>query len=271
MFKALASTSVLLIFTISPILSQEQNGFPYSYTKQDNYIVTIGTGIGLASLLFDTDSPITLTEIEQLNRTSINAFDRGATYQWSPRIDQYSDYAIIATTIAPLLVNYPEFFYAKNFEQNLILSLMYGESLLITYNLASFTKSAFKRNRPFMYNSGLTPQERLTISETENYNNAFFSRHTAFAFCSATYLSTIYSDIHGNTMASKIIWGTSLVGATSVGILRYQSGQHFPTDIIAGAIIGGFTGFLIPWVHRKKNTTAQIMVTPQGFQFSYRF
>ena len=38
--------------------------------------------------------------------------------------------------------------------------------------------------------------------------------------------------------------------AAGVGYMRYESGRHFPTDIIVGAAVGSALGWGIPALHR---------------------
>ena len=37
------------------------------------------------------------------------------------------------------------------------------------------------------------------------------------------------------------------------GFARVESGNHFPTDAITGLLIGGFSGFVVPYLHRKES------------------
>jgi membrane-associated phospholipid phosphatase len=48
--------------------------------------------------------------------------------------------------------------------------------------------------------------------------------------------------------------------ASVTGYLRYYSGKHYPTDIIAGAIIGSITGWGIPALHRKRNENISVKI-----------
>ena len=41
------------------------------------------------------------------------------------------------------------------------------------------------------------------------------------------------------------------------------AGNHFPTDIIAGAIVGSVVGFLIPLIHESNEEEKQL-VMPAG-------
>jgi undecaprenyl-diphosphatase len=50
-------------------------------------------------------------------------------------------------------------------------------------------------------------------------------------------------------------WLTLGIGAaatTLVGIGRVKAGEHFPTDVIAGAMVGAGIGVLVPHLHREE-------------------
>jgi membrane-associated phospholipid phosphatase len=67
----------------------------------------------------------------------------------------------------------------------------------------------------------------------------------------------------------------SLFLASVVGYLRYEAGEHFPTDIVAGAVAGSAIGYAIPWMHRAfKETVSLILVVPHadyGFSVQLKF
>ena len=60
--------------------------------------------------------------------------------------------------------------------------------------------------------------------------------------------------------------------ATTVGIIRMSSGNHFATDVLAGAAIGTICGFIVPFFHSTTfrnmvglNKNTDITVSPLGF------
>ena len=64
-------------------------------------------------------------------------------------------------------------------------------------------------------------------------------------------LSVTFNKYNPDSNLTPYIWGSSLLIASAVGYLRYASGNHFPTDIIVGAIVGSVVGFLIPLIHES--------------------
>jgi len=48
-----------------------------------------------------------------------------------------------------------------------------------------------------------------------------------------------------------------------VGIERISAGQHFPTDVITAGLVGGATGFLVPWLHARSGAAGpSVTVAP---------
>jgi membrane-associated phospholipid phosphatase len=72
------------------------------------------------------------------------------------------------------------------------------------------------------------------------------------AFASASFISTVFSDYNPDSEWKPYIWTGSLLSAGIVGYLRYESGMHFPTDILVGAAVGSILGYAIPWMHRER-------------------
>jgi membrane-associated phospholipid phosphatase len=85
---------------------------------------------------------------------------------------------------------------------------------------------------------------------SEDYDS-FPSGHALMAFTSAAYTQTItslwYPDSQVMRAASIAAWSL----ATATAVLRVVSGNHYPTDVLAGAAIGSALGFLGPYLTNK--------------------
>jgi len=106
-------------------------------------------------------------------------------------------------------------------------------------------KYSFKRSRPYITNPD------LKAAGTGN-DPSFPSGHTSVAFSSATSLYLAYPKWYVAVPAFAY--------AASVGYSRMYLGVHYPTDVLAGAVIGAGSAWLMykanKWLFKKKPTVA---------------
>jgi membrane-associated phospholipid phosphatase len=145
-------------------------------------------------------------------------------------------------------------------------SVMYIENLFLSFAVVHTTKILIKRKRPYTYNKNVP----LKYKSDSSSRLSFFSGHTTHAFSSAVFLSTVYSKYYPDSKLKPYIWGVSLLSASITGYLRYASGNHFPTDIIMGAVIGSAIGYLIPLIH-EINEEEKELVVPAGNPYNNLF
>ena len=237
-----------------PACGQSPGQSPYQYRwSKDGWILgacAIG-GAGAAAVEHSIE-PITLEEINRLSRSDVNRFDRGATFNYSEQVTDAS-YALVGALVAAplaLLLDHD----VKNSWKTY--SLMYMETVAFAFIIPAFAKGTAERIRPFVYNPDVPMDTRMT----NDPRGSFFSRHTTMAFASAVFLSTVHDAYHPGSASNPYIWAGSLLAATAVGLMRVESGDHFPTDVIAGAAVGSAIGFVIPRMHRVD--TGRFSLTP---------
>jgi membrane-associated phospholipid phosphatase len=102
-------------------------------------------------------------------------------------------------------------------------------------------KYSFKRSRPFNETPGLTKLG-------DGNSPSFPSGHTSVAFASATSLYLAYPKWYVAVPAFAY--------AASVGYSRMYLGVHYPSDVLAGAVIGAGSAWLMykanKWLFKKK-------------------
>lgn len=125
--------------------------------------------------------------------------------------------------------------------------IVVAESVLWSNALSTLTMMAVRRPRPYAY-GGNAPIDKRTSGHA---SLSFFSGHTAGAFAAslATFETLRLAD------RPRLAWatlGVSLAGASFVGVSRVAAGDHFPSDVLAGALVGTSLGMLIPRLHSRR-------------------
>ena len=249
-----AAIVLLTILSLSPGRAHAQERpFPYELSGQDGLIFPVGMAAGMLGLYMSSKTePLTLAEITALDRQTVNGFDRGTTYNWSPTWQDRSDQPRNFLLISSVLLSGAPSFWRGEWSKTKTLATLFVEAASLTTAVTYMVKAIGSRARPYAYNTSLTPEERLAIvgPDDPSGHQSFISGHASSAFVAATLLSTIYADVHGPTTTSKVIWASSLSLASLTAYGRVKGGVHFPTDVMAGAAVGIAIGYLVPAIHR---------------------
>lgn len=103
-------------------------------------------------------------------------------------------------------------------------------------------KKIVQRDRPYLTHA-------FIVKRTEAGGYSFPSGHTSTAFYTSTYLCMLFPKWYVVVPASLY--------AVSAGYARMYQGVHYPTDVLAGAIVGAGSAWLAnkapTWIHKKKN------------------
>jgi undecaprenyl-diphosphatase len=119
------------------------------------------------------------------------------------------------------------------------LVLLYAIQSAVIYGL----KFLIKRERPFFF---LDMASKLSQGPGEILDPSFPSAHTAFAFMMATLLSYWFPKY-------RVIF---LIVAGLIGWTRIYLGLHYPTDVIAGALLGyGITKLFLHYITLQENAS----------------
>jgi undecaprenyl-diphosphatase len=122
----------------------------------------------------------------------------------------------------------------------LYLLLFYGIQSGVVYGL----KLLINRKRPLVF---LETLSKLSEGPGEILDPSFPSAHTLFAFMMATLLATWFPRY-------RIIF---YIVAAFIGWTRIYLGLHFPTDVIAGGLLGyGITRLFLYWIDLRLAKTA---------------
>lgn len=156
-------------------------------------------------------------------------------------------FKFITGSVTPVVIAAPVFLVAhaliKNDSSQKSKAVLVCSSLAIAGTVSTLLKYAVHRDRPF---------ETYTFidKETSGGSYSFPSGHTSAAFSLATSVSIAYPKWY--VIAPAFLW------ATSVGYSRMDLGVHYPTDVLAGAIIGSSSAFLSYKMNRWLNKKLKI-------------
>ena len=122
-------------------------------------------------------------------------------------------------------------------------SLYMAGAYLISTGITQSLKRIVKRERPFeKYN--------FIIQRTHTDSYSFPSGHSSSAFNTATSLSIVFPKWY--VIVPSYAW------ATAVAYGRMYQGVHYPSDVLAGAVIGAGSAWLSfkiqHWIDKKKTT-----------------
>jgi membrane-associated phospholipid phosphatase len=131
-------------------------------------------------------------------------------------------------------------------------SLVFAEAFMVSEGIALLGKTILGRARPYAY---LPEAERpgdvlYDISKDRTFGS-MPSGHSSSAWTGATMGITEHLLLRPNAgwpeRVGVSFLGGALAGSTSA--LRVEAGQHFPSDVVAGAVIGIVTGVTVPLLH----------------------
>ena len=119
-------------------------------------------------------------------------------------------------------------------------ALYMAGAFVLSSVVTNVTKQIVKRQRPYQQYPYITE-----LSAGGGYS--FPSGHTSAAFTTATSLSLYFPKWY--VIVPAYLW------AGSVGYSRMYQGVHYPTDVLAGAVVGAGSAFLAykvqKWIDKK--------------------
>ncbi len=234
-----------LLLGTRPVLAADNDPFPYELEGSTEAAVLGSTAI-LFGLGFWADqgyAPLAPEEIAALDPETINWFDRSATRRYSPSAAKASDIMLYATVAAPLSLGLTD----QGSRDAGTLGLMYLETYALQGGLTYLAKNLFSRTRPYVYNDN--PDIPLELKMEKTSRRSFYSGHTSAAFASMVFLASVFERLYPDSSARGWVWGGCMTAAATTGYLRYAAGRHYPTDILVGAAMGAFVGYLVPSLH----------------------
>ena len=247
------SITVILCFLVICAPVKAESVFSLDF-KTDITLSALAVGAFVSSLLIKT--PPSQSQIPpSLSKRDVNAFDRllMVTRQ-NAAIKRASDITMVGLGFLPLVS------LIDNFTVSAVTTylVMYSQAMLLAYGTRMLFKNNVTRFRPYSHDG--------RELRTGHRHDSFPSGHTCAAFLSATFFSTTFVlENPGSRWKWPAIIGSHTLAA-SVGAMRMMGGMHFLTDVLAGAAMGSFFGWLIPVLHapRRRNNEQAFPVKLTG-------
>ncbi len=193
-------------------------------------------------------------KIEGFSTDRMNFLDKTATDNWSMKSSNISDYLLTGMALSPFLL-----YSSRDIRDDKgDIGVLYLEAVMVNGAITQMIKNTVKRKRPYLYNEEVPYSQKM---QTDAYRS-FISGHTSTVFMSAVFTIRVLKDYNINHDTRQYVQTALLSTAILTGYLRYQAGKHFPTDIIAGSIIGSAVGYAIPEIHKKNNEKNNIRLYP---------
>jgi membrane-associated phospholipid phosphatase len=193
-----------------------------------------------------------------------NWFDEQFIYPYDENISLASDLTSSLTMLAPAA-----FLFAAPTSDWIGIGLTYGTTSLASYAVRTVLKNTITRPRPYMVLGNTDPHP----SDTSEQDQSFPSGHTLMAFSSAAYTQTVFFLKYPDSPYKGSVTAATWALAATTAVLRVASGNHFVTDVLAGAAIGSLLGFAGPYlthlIFRDKDNAPTLMIGPSvGLQVS---
>ena len=248
--------------TINTLIAVAQIPAESPYTlKTGREVVLLGAGAATLGASFAVNKNLTaLTpgEVQRLNVLDITPqFDRRATANYSSSAARLSDVTLVANVAlaggVALACRRPSENSSFITRDLYTVGVMYVETILINNGVNNIVKDAVGRTRPYAYNAAAPLDEKLD----KDARRSFYSGHASNAFATAVFAAEVFRHYHPNSRAKPWIWVGSLGLAAGTSYLRYEAGQHFPSDLLVGAAMGSLAGWGIPKLHQNRTGNAQ--------------
>lgn len=196
----------------------------------------------------------TAKDLTQFSKNDVNAFDRSAIGPINDNLEIWSYLTNgLATHFIWLLLFGKEG--RSDFTKVLV---MYAQAYVIIPIFTQWTQPLVARKRPYFYSD----EEDIDTRLSTRAQTSFISGHANYGFCFAVLFANLFSDYYPDSPFRYVVWPLCLGTASATCLLRYAGHQHYPTDLLAGALTGSFVGWFVPFMHKKKEGKKRVTIEP---------
>ena len=195
--------------------------------------------------------------LSTLSRHDVPLIERFACDKYSKKLSHYSDNTRSALVGLTLLASFSLISESRDDGLKAFITdvTMFIEAEILISGLTQCAKGISQRYRPYAYNENLSVEKR----SSKHASQSFWSGHTSTAYMMAAFTGYVYQNRNPESHLIKPVWITGITLATATGILRISSGNHFPSDVIVGAVAGSLVGWIVPRIHRERSHSLSIV------------
>ena len=233
-----------ILFLLLSVSLLAQNTYRLTWGRE---AALIGGGVTMwyaAKRAGPLNPPLSEAQVLGLDASHINSLDRFATRQNSARARRNSDLLLYTSPAWPTLLLLDP----AVRRQAPTVGVMSAEAVLLTVGLTNLVKELGHRTRPYAYH----PDVPLSDKINQDAQRSFFSGHTSVLAASTFVTAKIWTDCHPDSRWKPAVWASAAVLPAAMGCLRVRGGRHFPTDVLAGLVVGGAVGWLVPQLHKRE-------------------
>lgn len=196
-------------------------------------LVTALTPYLLADRIIRPRCPCPIDELSDLDRWAVGKRSHAAVVT--------SDLILGAAVAFPVLARAAPRGMDGAFLEDMV---VYGEALAVSAALVSVMKVAVQRPLPRTYEG-----DPAMVASSEGYRS-FYSGHVTITTTALVAWARIRELSGGESSAWP--WLLAAGASAGVGIARIEAGNHFPTDVVMGAVVGTAVGYVVPTLHRRR-------------------
>jgi membrane-associated phospholipid phosphatase len=198
-----------------------------------------------------------IDKLNSLDKSNLDWFDRWGVHPYSHSTDQLSYVPFYVAMPLPLIVFGLDNRMRQDFWK---LTYLYGEAMILTGVLYTSAVHWVPRLRPLTYEAASPLEQR----QSSNSRNSFFAGHVALVGTSVFFIASTWSAYHPESNLKWVFYTGAGAITALTGYWRSRAGEHFPTDIALGAVVGVGMGMLAPGFHMPKKLAKHLSLAPVG-------
>lgn len=252
--------ALLIFFLLISAAALAGADIPYRHTVKKAVVLNSFTAAFLAADYVTREFHYKDTALEygldRLHKSDVFFVDRAMMHDYSENLDTAGDIVLAAAMVMPGILAFD-----RTGGEMAELGFMYLETLALAHSFKELIKSTVTRYRPYTYYD----DTKNSMLRDDDSSRSFVSGHSTMAFASASFLSKVYWDLHPDENSRYLVAGVSFAAAGAVGVLRILSGNHFFTDVLAGAALGTFAGWFVPRYYLDRDRDFSLsFFSPEG-------